>query len=698
MAPPTTPKQELKSQLGGGNSSRNVIDSPELHQESRGEGINFTESDLVYQRVESKNPDIWFAVTPEDDFDAYGIRAISSADKIDNTITYKKYFGDASVKTDGDYFGVLPEEVFDPIQGTVYTDFTFHADANGYITIYPIFWNTSSTHILGVYFTDSNGYFPWIDTEKLADGEVAITEETNFIDIWKSKSGTLTYYDPDNDYYHAGWGNCSYYISNGKFNIETSEGSGVQKWDDTNLPAIKASGIKIKFTKATDFGFYIKVLTGSKTSLTLNSSTSHNDYDHIYFSHDNINQYYGRILGPEAQYKDGYSGDYSYYIRDQITEDYSNGWAPIYKSSSGETLVKDGTYSFNNNAWEKLCSSNSCFWNVDDPILYQSYSAAAYLPNLNVYNYAGQKVRTQSYFCFEDWPLGSDLNDLIFIVKELNLTVTSDGEKINGNVDTPFTWIIAAEDLGTTDDFDFNDMVVGVTVDPVNDGGEDYNTITFNPLAAGGTMPIYLHFDPVGTDGTTALNIVNTSAIVSDITEDGILYPHYLVANGGTTPEKADCEWHNWFDSGYSSSTMINTGTGSSTATTLHQCQVTVDGTFSLTKYSNVSSGKFNGFYIEVVGNSGTTTDPTNQKDANDSWIIGAKSDFSVAPQMFVIPDEGPSSGTWRWPSERTHILTAYPNFQGWAENHNSNQDWHKDTANQGSGRAGRSGTPTSNR
>ncbi len=678
--------------MGGGNS-RSASRSAPTGQ------VNFEDSEITLTNEPDKNANIWYALTPFDEFDAYGIRAISSKDEIDNSVSYKKMWDEESTKNNGDFFGVLPEEVFPQyIQGDIHLDFQFYAQTNGYMTIYPIFWNTDETHILGVYYTDSDGNLPWIDTDKLANGEIEFKScETHFIDIWKSKNGTLKYWN-GSEWKDPGTAQCSYVVSNGEFNTGSYN-------DTTNpLPGIQANGIRIKFTQATNFGFYIKVLADDNTTMALNSATSHEDYKHIYFSEGHLNHNYGRILAYNFwDANDSYKLYETFYIRDQITETYTDSGDSgtiTYKNSDDNELSKtyasdtqvgtnSATIGFNTAAWGDL-NGDKTFWRPSHQ-LYHKYSKAVYLNDLNVYNYAGDKVRTQSYFCFEDYYNGSDLNDCIFIVKELKLVTVYDGDTpIDGEefveTDEPFDWIIAAEDLGTTDDFDFNDMVVGFNVENTN----NQYTITFTPLAAGGTMPIYLHFEPIGgDDGTTELNIVDGS----DITTDGILYPHYLVTNGGT-PSKEDCEWHKWFDNGiHSSSTMINTDNGSTSATTLNQCKVTVDGKFSITHYSKVDNGNFKGFYIVVDGNSDTTTDPKNKKDDNNKWIIGAKSDYATAPQMFVIPDNGPSSGKWLWPAERTHILTAYPDFQGWAEVHTNNTDWHLDTGNKGSGRSSRHGT-----
>lgn len=51
------------------------------------------------------------------------------------------------------------------------------------------------------------------------------------------------------------------------------------------------------------------------------------------------------------------------------------------------------------------------------------------------------------------------------------------------------SWILAVEDLGTTDDYDFNDAVIGV------ERIAGTTTAKITPLAAGGTLPIHLMHD-----------------------------------------------------------------------------------------------------------------------------------------------------------------------------------------------------------
>lgn len=62
-------------------------------------------------------------------------------------------------------------------------------------------------------------------------------------------------------------------------------------------------------------------------------------------------------------------------------------------------------------------------------------------------------------------------------------------EEVNPTpVKTP-TWIIACEDLGDTDDFDFNDIVIGITYD------NSAQRLTVTPLAAGGTLRSVVYYN-----------------------------------------------------------------------------------------------------------------------------------------------------------------------------------------------------------
>lgn len=628
----------------------------------------------------------------------------------ENSPYYEWDFYDIAGVPHHGYGGIVPEGYLN-INNTssITQDFIFRRSSD-ICTIYPLYWNSSNTHTLGLYYfweVDENGV-P-VEGGKNKDGRTDEDDLTTYnpnylhrIPIYKDKC--------TEDYRQVSIENIKKATCSGtvKYSHQLTTTSTdwdllksiVKKTDDVNdVSEIFTFGTRPNpYNSSQSYDYFITgfdetviskliqtLQTISEASI-LHSNSFTNTITYTYEEVDDpwiegatqanftitVTYLDGTTpwIAPPSNVKvfDEIDNAGAYYIQDPLGV----------KSLGIDVVIPDGLtvgmyIDFNGCILYSQAYMNSTIPGYDGKT---SYAATFYNP-----------ITQSQYFSFEDWTGSSsdaDLNDLVFIIRGVTPVTTT--TLIEEEKDEPFDWIIAAEDLGTTDDFDFNDMVVGFNVENTN----NQYTITFTPLAAGGTMPIYLHFEPIGgDDGTTELSIVDGS----DITEDGILYPHYLVTNGGT-PSKEDCEWHKWFDNGiHSSSTMINTDNGSTSATTLNQCKVTVDGKFSITHYSNVDNGKFKGFYIEVNGNPGTPTDPKNKNDDNSNWIIGAKSDYATAPQMFVIPDNGPSSGKWLWPAERTHILTAYPDFQGWAEVHTNNTDWHLDTGNKGSGRSSRHGT-----
>lgn len=99
-----------------------------------------------------------------------------------------------------------------------------------------------------------------------------------------------------------------------------------------------------------------------------------------------------------------------------------------------------------------------------------------------------------TYLGFDDDNKGdSDLNDLMFIAdpepKIIDYEPVPDPEPEPEPTPELRTWIIAAEDLGETDDYDFNDVVFSVT----HTSGETTATIT--PLAAGGSLETYVSYN-----------------------------------------------------------------------------------------------------------------------------------------------------------------------------------------------------------
>lgn len=104
---------------------------------------------------------------------------------------------------------------------------------------------------------------------------------------------------------------------------------------------------------------------------------------------------------------------------------------------------------------------------------------------------AAWTFKGHTFVGFEDGGNDEDLNDIVFWAEgayapDDTPIVVPDPTPTPKPVGNP--WILACEDLGSTDDFDFNDIVFSVS----HVSGETTATVT--PLAAGGTLPAYICF------------------------------------------------------------------------------------------------------------------------------------------------------------------------------------------------------------
>jgi len=113
--------------------------------------------------------------------------------------------------------------------------------------------------------------------------------------------------------------------------------------------------------------------------------------------------------------------------------------------------------------------------------------------NGDYYTYAAtyhNHEKGEFYLTFEDWTQrwgqsDLDFNDLVVRIDDSGNEMTIVDEEEEDSKDVLMEYIVAYEDLGTND-FDFNDVVVGFSHD--NKQNEAYIRV----LAVGGTLPVYL--------------------------------------------------------------------------------------------------------------------------------------------------------------------------------------------------------------
>lgn len=303
----------------------------------------------------------------------------------------------------------------------------------------------------------------------------------------------------------------------------------------------------------------------------------------------------------------------------------------------------------------------------------------------------------------------SDCSDAIFLISMAQGATAVKPISHKGETFGLYPWYLAAEDLGATDDWDFNDLVVNV-YDITTDLTRTYTSVNaryptpdiigrriiVEPRAAGGTMPIYLMYEgevsriPTDDEPISALNANFTKGT-------------YVI---GT-------ELHSWLGEP-DWSKMLNTGQddGHCGRAVSFCIPVAKEGTPAfdpLTPPQDLGDNNqtMRGFWVlvdkedklyhellnlefdptpledEYVGNSlhrrvaetqhafkpfsGSLGDGVYRVDApiNDNK--------SIAPQMLMC------HYSWRWCLERVNIANAYTSFSAWIRG--ERKQWHNNDA-----------------
>lgn len=163
---------------------------------------------------------------------------------------------------------------------------------------------------------------------------------------------------------------------------------------------------------------------------------------------------------------------------------------------------------------------------VEDPSLYSNQPDVKFVKFGWMHPHRNEKV----YLVGVEDGIDDDMNDIMFIVNgdfddDTRLLKPGDGPE---DLDDPEpdpepesqSWIIAVEDLGETDDYDFNDLVLEVS----HVSGE--TTATVKALAAGGIMEIYVKHDKLGEKGHVNGWFGETDHTVMINTQGGISKQH----------------------------------------------------------------------------------------------------------------------------------------------------------------------------
>lgn len=252
-----------------------------------------------------------------------------------------------------------------------------------------------------------------------------------------------------------------------------------------------------------------------------------------------------------------------------------------------------------------------------------------------------------------------DLNDMMFFISSAKPQEIPDVDDKDNPDPEVYQWLIAAEDLAGTYDWDFNDAVFAVSATTIVDGEDNKTTkteITVEPLAAGGTLPIYVMFNG------------DISVENGEGTLENLGLGHYNIGP----------ELHRWLGGYYRSPINVKEDVATAAGEPL---KFTVAGEWSLTdKYQNKPQWEqqdvkgMGGFYVLV--NPGNTLnhmqmaiskfEEANLDDEKHFHKVTPPSSFDKQDQVVVSPEMLCLENHWCWPKEEQGIHEVYYNFQPW--------------------------------
>lgn len=526
------------------------------------------------------------------------------------------------------YRETLPESKVN--LGKVHQNFTITATQD--FIIYPVFFHTSAKPELGIYYrpngtTDKEKFIkiPIYFPKQESEGDV------HGVTLQKCKEYTWTALKQENwlgfDFASPDFDNAKWEEFKAAFYAQDKDANSETMYWDYYAPGQWPDDLKLKYGKdesGIDISGERPLLRALKWEKPTNAGNTQESYDEAYP--------YWRSKGIRVSLPKGLQ--YGFYCVNGATF-YSE--VQFNEVCTGKDFGNNWT-----NKWEY----------ADDPDTLKELKdkwANKKGAHFGVYESTGKNGEKRMVLGSEDWEDGDyDLNDIVFYMRAADYEEWPPFEVTDKDViDVPYTWVIACEDLGT-DDFDFNDVVFGVgnyKEKKGADGTAESATVDVTALAAGGTLPVYLHHG-----GKVIIPEGNT--------------------NGG--------EFHSWFGSN-STNTIINARSYDGPGAT---ATIPVEVGFSMQCCQTVSgegdSGNMGGFQVAVKhADNVEIIEATNPKAAAAHPDLGKE--IGEAPQMICVPT------TWLWPVENMMITNVYSAFEAWAKDSDSNKDWH-DTRNGSAG------------
>jgi len=372
---------------------------------------------------------------------------------------------------------------------------------------------------------------------------------------------------------------------------------------------------------------------------------------------------------------------------------------------------------FNSPVWKE-----NNFWDLPLKRINYAYTGAATGQSTvtDFAKYWPKHIDTFTYevYDYEFYPLGfssqpdgvdsssPDFCDCVFLVSGKSIYLAgNEKDNAHGEKFGVYPWYLAAEDLGTTDDWDFNDLIVtiyDITTDFTRQFSDERNNypvppapgrhIVVEPKAAGGIMPIYLMYEGevaqvpdentklselsgtftkgtfmigtemhrwLGADDHTQM--LNTDGVNIDHTGRAVSFCVPIAKEG--TPE---------FDP-----YKIPQDLGEKNQT-MRGFWVLVDKNDELRLYESNAAFDPSPFSEKYIADTKHAYTPFSGKLGEGIYRIDPpiNTGGSIAPQMLMC------HYTWHWPRERAKISDVYLQFSDWVQG--KRPQWHNtdDTPN----------------
>lgn len=304
----------------------------------------------------------------------------------------------------------------------------------------------------------------------------------------------------------------------------------------------------------------------------------------------------------------------------------------------GEVQLYSSATDLNETA-RKVANSRNCVLSKNED---QGGHGSTFVPNistaavfaLSAFSLADGEM---NFVALDDWHVADNLdwNDMVFWI---------DGVEPVKNLEEDLSWTVAFEDLGNTDDFDFNDVVVRIDHRmnaKINNNSTDLewnnNYALVSLVAAGGTLPASISY------GTKDFGEVHELLGYKDKDAKGF-YPMINTEKDGATAEAVTLGYINFMDenrrpSGIASNiTRLNWPAGAD--------------------YSDLNK-------IDLKTVAAQIKIVVTSEDGTESSIeLPVADKRGKAPYALCIPSP------WAWPVERVAINRAYGNgFADWSKN-----------------------------